>query len=140
MWRYVLAVVAVPALFGCRDVIPFQDTTTIQGYQLNGAVTTASGLPIENADVELVYNYDFIGDTPSDTQQVVVTKPLSLVDVAVYTPTYDFVRQLFFDNRTEGAVPHFYWNGRDRNNNLVPSGKYLIRYVIDTTIVKYTPW
>lgn len=140
MRRAMLAVVLIAAVSGCRDVIPFQDITTITGYQLNGALTTASGVPIEGADVSLVYNYDFLSDTPADTVQVVVTKPVSFVDVAVYTTTYDLVRQLFFDNRNEGPVPHFYWNGRDRNNNLVPSGKYLIRYVIDTTIVKYTPW
>ncbi len=140
MVRYILVGVLCTAILSCRDIQRFQDTTSIQGYQLNGTVTTPNGVPIEQVDVRLYYDYDFVSDSPSDTQQVAVTASLSLVDVAVYTVKYEFVRQIFFDYRTTGTVPRYRWNGRDRNGNVVPSGKYLIRYVVDTTIIKYSPW
>lgn len=140
MVRYIIAAVFAATMLSCREIIPFQDTTGVQGYQLNGTLASANGIPIQDADVLITYNYDFISDSPVDTQQVYVTRPTSLVDIAVYTPTYDFVRQIFFDYRTTGPVPHYYWNGRDRYGNLAPSGKYLIRYAVDTTIVKYVPW
>ena len=134
-----MAAILCAALSSCRDILPFENTTSIQGYQLNGTVTTPNGVAIDSVAVRLYYNYEFASDTLSDPQQVIVTKPVSLVDIAVYTPRFDFVRQLFFDYRPTGIVPRARWNGRDANGNLVPSGKYLIRYVVDTTIVKYSP-
>src|SRR5262245_15858946 len=104
MVRYIFACILCPNVLSCWDVNPFQDTRSIQGYQLNGTVTTNDGIPIEDVDVLLTYNYDAVSDTPADTQQVNVTKPMSFVDVGVYTPTYDFIRQIFFDYRTTGPV------------------------------------
>jgi hypothetical protein len=137
--RYVLLGILCTTALACRDILPFTDESSIQGYQLNGAVTTPNGVPIDSVDVSLYYDYDFISDTPVDTLRVVVTKPLSFVDIAVYTSDLKFVRQLFFDYRTTGVVPRAHWNGRDMNGRIVPSGKYLVRYAVDTAIVKYSP-
>lgn len=137
--RLLLAGLLALVSFRCRDIEPLSNDQIIQGYQLNGTVTTPSGVSIDSVNVSLYYDYDLVSDTPIDTQQVVVTKSQSLVDVAVYTPAYNFVRQLYFSYRGPGPVPRMHWDERDMNNNPVPSGKYLIRYVIDTTIIKYSP-
>lgn len=137
--RYVLAGILCATTLSCRDILPFSNETAVDGYQLDGTVTTSSGVPIDSVSVYLYFDYDFVTDEPIDTERVVVTRPLSFVDIAVYTPAFQFVRQLFFDYRSTGVVPRARWNGRDMNGNLVPSGKYLIRYAVDTAIVKFSP-
>ena len=125
-------------LFSCRDIQPFQTTSSIQGYQLDGTVTSPNGIPLDSVVVRLFYNYDVVSDTPIDTQKVIVTDPNKIVDVAVYTPDYAFVRQLFLNYLPRGSVPHFLWDGRDLHGAIAPSGEYLVRYAIDSVIFKYS--
>jgi len=125
-------------LFSCRDIQPFQSTSSIQGYQLDGTVTSPNGIPLDSVIVRLYYNYDVVSDAPIDTQQVIVTDPNKIVDVAVYTPNYVFVRQLFLNYLPRGPVPHFLWDGHDLHGAVAPSGEYLVRYAIDTVVVKYS--
>ena len=125
-------------LFSCRDIQPFQTTSSIQGYQLDGTVTSPNGIPLDSVVVRLFYNYDVVSDTPIDTQKVIVTDPNKIVDVAVYTPDYAFVRQLFLIYLPRGSVPHFLWDGRDLHGAIAPSGEYLVRYAIDSVIFKYS--
>lgn len=123
----------------CRDIHPFEPPSSIAGYFLEGTVTSSNGVPISDVDVKLYYTYKRVGSTPIDTQRVYVTSPTHIVDVAVYTADYKFVRQLFLDYRSPGVVPVYRWDGFDENGVSVRSGKYLIRYVVDTAIVKYSP-
>jgi hypothetical protein len=122
----------------CRDIQPFQTSLTTRGYQLNGTVTSANGIPLDSVGVRLYYSYDVVGYDPVDTQQVIVTDSTRIVDVSVYTPNLQFVRQLYFNYRPTGPVPHFLWDERDQNGVPVSSGEYLIRYAIDSLIVKYS--
>jgi len=131
--------VAVTAfLFSCRDIQPVQPSSATSGFQLKGVVTTPDGLPLSGVEIRLYYNYDFVRDTPIDTQQVIVRDSSKIVDVAVYTPTYQLVQELFLGYRSTGPVPRYSWNGLDYTGALVPSGKYLLRYVVDTVVVKYS--
>lgn len=126
-------------LLSCRDIQPVESDTIISGYQLNGVVTTANGVPVEDVEVRLYYNYTLVRTTPIDSVPVVVTDSTDIVDIAVYTQRYEFVRQLFLSYLPVGLVPRARWDGRDTSGTPVPSGKYLIRYVVDTVIVKYSP-
>ncbi len=123
----------------CREVLPLESEPVISGYQLNGSVTTINGTPIDSVQVQLYYNYTYAGDLPTDTVQVVVVNSSKILDIAVYTPSFQFVRQLFLGFRPAGVVPRVQWDGIDLHGVHVPSGKYLIRYVVDTAIVKYSP-
>ncbi len=123
----------------CRDIQPVSQIVSTKGYELVGTVTSANGIPLGGVDVLLFYNYDFYGSTPIDTQKVVVRDSSKIVDIAVYTAKLAFVRQLFLGYHSPGVLPPTSWDGRDDFGNLVPSGKYLIRYVVDTVIVKYSP-
>jgi hypothetical protein len=136
--RYLLLCVPCSVLVSCRDIEPFQTSTPIQGYQLNGTVTSANGIPLDSVSVRLYYDYDIISYDPIDTQQVIVTDSTRIVDVAVYTPALVFVRQLFFNYLHTGPVRHFLWDERDEHGATVPSGEYLIRYAIDTAVVKFS--
>jgi hypothetical protein len=122
----------------CRDIQPFQSSIPAQGYQLNGTVTSSNGIPLDSVGVRLYYESDPVGYDPIDTQQVIVRDSTRIVDVAVYTPNLAFVKQLYFNYRPAGPVPHFLWDERDQNGAPVPSGEYLIRYAIDTLVVKYS--
>jgi hypothetical protein len=125
--------------FSCREVLPLESEPTIQGYQLNGSVTTPNGISLDSVGVQLYYNYSFVSDTPVDTVPVIVVNPSRILDIAVYTPSFQLVRQLFLGYRPAGVVPRALWGGIDQHGVPVPDGKYLIRYVVDTTIVKYSP-
>ena len=93
---------------------------------------------MENADVRLYYNYDIVGTTPIDTQQVIVANPLTIVDVDVYTPAMYHVRQLFHGYLSIGPVPRMQWDGRNDTGATMPSGKYLVRYALDSAVVKFS--
>ncbi len=135
----VLAVAAVACLIlSCREVQPFQPVSTIQGYRLDGIVTSANGIPLGGAQIYLYYNYDYYSDTPVDTVNVVVQSSTRSVDVAVYTPDHVFVRQLFLGPHAPGVLPLMFWDGLDSHGVAVSSGKYLIRYALDGVVVKYT--
>ncbi len=134
-WLCLLAFVAL----SCREIQPLGDDTVINGYQLDGVVTTANGVPIGGVAVRLWYYYLPVYSGPTDTLQVFVTDSTKIVDIAVYTPDYHFVRQIFLGYRSPGPLPRYRWDGFDQFGNVAPSGKYLIRYAIDTVIYKYSP-
>jgi hypothetical protein len=124
----------------CRDVQPFSGEVVIAGYQLDGTVTTLNGVPVDSVMVTLFYNFDPVGTTPLDTQKVIVQGMTRMVDITVLTPRRAFVRELFHGWVLPGTeVQRARWDGTDTAGSLVPSGKYLIRYTVDTQVVKYTP-
>ena len=124
--------------FSCRDIQPLESSSTIAGYQVKGIVTGQDGLPIDAVNVRVYYYYDLLRNTPIDTLPVLVTDSTKIVDIAVYTSSFHLVREIFLGYRSPGRVPHYQWDGRDDNNKPVPNGKYFVRYVIDTTIVKFS--
>ncbi len=126
-------------LGSCREILPVQTTSSAVGYQFDGIVTTASGLAFPGVQVRLYYEYQLVSETQTDTIPVIVRDSTRIVDIAVYTPRYAFVRELFLGYRPVGPVPRALWDGLDASGNSVPSGEYLIRYVVDTAIVKYSP-
>ncbi len=136
--RIALLCLSLSLLVSCRDIQPFENVSPVQGYQLNGTITSQNGIPIDSANVRVYYEYDLVGYDPIDTQQVIVTDSTKILDVAVYTPKFMFVRQLYLNYRQRGPVPRFAWDQRNQQGASVPSGEYLIRYAIDTTIVKYS--
>jgi hypothetical protein len=134
-WIPVLALVAL----SCREIQPLDVDSVIDGYQLDGTVTTVNGVPIDGVEVRVWYYYGYVGSTPIDTQKVVVTDSTKIVDIAVYTPDLRFVKQVFLGYRSTGPLPRFRWDGFDQFGAPAPSGKYLMRYALDTVIYKYSP-
>ena len=137
--RLVLAGILVVVCGSCREIQPFATTSEVQGYQLEGSVITSNGVAVDGVDVRLYYSYKFVSDFPTDTTRVVVTNPARPVDVAVYNSDLKFIRQLFLGYRAAGQVPRFTWDGFDASGKSAPGGKYFIRYVVDTVIVKFSP-
>jgi len=125
-------------VLSCRDVQPLPVSTPVSGYQLNGILTTSNSIPISGAQVILYYNYIPVDYGPVDSIQVVVRDTSVTVDVSVVTTGYDFVVTLFHGHRSAGPLPPYFWNGTDARGALRPSGKYLIRYSLGSTIVKYS--
>jgi hypothetical protein len=138
--RYVLCILCCILLCSCRDIQPYDRFIPIQGYQLNGTVTTPNGIPLDSVEVRLWYNYGLYRTTPLDTIQVVVTDSTKIVYIAVYTYDFSYVRKLFLGFSRPGVLPRFSWNEQDDNGNFVPSGKYIIRYVYNDTIRKDVPY
>lgn len=126
-------------LSSCREIQPLDSRSAIQGYQLEGTVTSSNGIPVDGVDVRLYYSYQYISATRVDTQIVRVTDPTRPVGVSVYSSNFNFVRELFLGYMPVGVVPRWPWDGNDQNGNPVPSGKYLVRYSVDTAIVKFSP-
>jgi hypothetical protein len=124
--------------FSCREVLPVQVSQPIQGYRLEGTVTSLNGVTLSDVHVRLFYNYDYVGSQPVDTQVVRITNQNDIVDVAVYTPAGQLIRQLDLSTHAPGPLARFWWDGKDGFGADVPSGKYLIRYTVAGVIVKNT--
>jgi hypothetical protein len=136
--RFLPAATICLLFFSCREIQPFQPVTTIQGYRLDGIVTSANGIPLGDVQLILYYNYDYYSTTPVDTQKVIVQTATRVVDVAIYTASHVFVRQLYFGYHAPGPLSLFSWDGRDAYGRNVPSGKYLMRFALDNVVIKYS--
>jgi hypothetical protein len=136
--RWVFLFLCVAA-FSCRAIEPYYDSQNIRGYRVDGILTTANGIPVEGAMVELYYYYRYNSDRPVDSVQAIVTDSSQMINISVYTTDYKFLRTLYFGRANmTGPIPHYEWDGKDLHGESVSSGKYLIRYVIDSTVIKYS--
>lgn len=127
------------AALSCREIEPYYDPEYVRGYQVNGILTTANGIPVDSAGVQLYYYYRYYGDQPVDTTEAIVTDSSQMIDVSVYTKEYVFLKTLYSGRAGfTGRIPYIDWDGNDSQGVSMPSGKYLIRYVIDSVFIKYS--
>ena len=125
----------------CREIEPYNQSSSLKGYQFSGTLTDSTGYVLRDAVVSLYYYYDSVATTPTDTQQVIVTDSMKIVDISVYTLQYEFIKTLFLGRMPQtGPIRRQFWNGRDSQNHQVGSGMYLIRYYVDTAVVKFSPF
>lgn len=124
----------------CREVLPVEADVVINGYQLDGTVTTTDGMPLDSVSVVLYYSCMPVSLSPLDTIQVNVTDSTKIVYVAVFDVNNSRVRKLYQRYRHPGPVPRFSWDERDDGGQFVPSGKYWIEYVYGDTLVKAVPY
>lgn len=137
--KYFLVPFFLFTAISCREIIPFDDSDSITGYQINGLVTNASGTPLADVSVFLSYEYVRISSTPIDTIVVVVVKDSSLVSIDALSEKKTVIRNLFTGWRRTGPIPRYTWSGEISNNVFVPPGYYFIRYSIDSEIKKEVP-
>jgi hypothetical protein len=124
----------------CREVEPYTASSTMKGYQLNGIVRDSSGSALRGTVVSLYFYYDSVAATPTDTQQIIITDSMIIVDISVLTLQYDFVKTIFLGHWLQsGPIYRVVWDGKNWMGNPVGSGMYLIRYYVDTAVVKYSP-
>jgi len=123
----------------CREIIYVDEVEKISGYQINGSVTNQSGTPLPNVNVLLYYDEEKISNSPVDTAVAVVTDTNQIITVQVFSVGNILVRTLFSDKMRIGPVPRFSWDGLNDKGAEVASGFYLIRYKIDTMLVKESP-
>jgi len=138
--RYVVAGLLCVITLSCREIEPYTESSSTTDYQFNGIVMDSSGIAIQDLAVSLYYYYDSVAALPTDTQQVIVTDSMKVVDITVFTLEHDFISTIFlgFWHRT-GPIQRIWWDGLDWMYRPVGSGMYLIRYYIDTAVVKYSP-
>lgn len=126
-------------LLSCREILPVEQEENITGYQINGSVTNQSGTPIPNVNVLLYYDEQKISNTQTDTTVAFVTDTNQVVTIQVFSMKSNLVRTLFTNKMAIGPIPRFSWDGLNGNGVEVPSGFYLVRYRIDTAVVKESP-
>lgn len=123
----------------CREILPVEQEENITGYQINGSVTNQSGTPITNVNVLLFYDEQKISNTQTDTTVAFVTDTNQVVTIQVFSIKNILVRTLFTNKMRIGPVPRFSWDGLNDKGVEVSSGFYLVRYKIDTAVVKESP-
>jgi hypothetical protein len=126
------------AAWTCRDIEPFEPRSSIRGYQLDGVVTTANGIPLDSVAIILYYDLALRSLHPLDSTDVVLSAPAQ-IDVNVFTTQGVFVKQLFSGVHPAGVVERPSWDGTDQNDSPMPSGEYVVRYVVGSTLVKSVP-
>ncbi len=137
--RFLSAATVCLLFVSCREIQPYQPVTTIQGFQLDGIVTSSNGIPLRNVQIILLYYYDYYSTTPVDTEKVIVQPTTRVVDIAVYTVAHTLVRQIFLGYHAPGPLAPVVWDGLDAKGNYAPSGEYLMRYALDGVVIKYSP-
>lgn len=137
--KYFLVPIFLFTAISCREIIPFDDSDSITGYQINGLVTNASGTALADVGVYLSYEYVKISNTPLDTIVVVVVKDSSVVSIDALSENKEVIRNLFSGWRRTGPIPRYTWSGEVTNNIFVSAGYYFIRYTIDSEIKKDVP-
>ncbi|MBA4311558.1 MAG: hypothetical protein C0417_02900 [Chlorobiaceae bacterium] len=124
-------------VFSCRDIESPSELGNINGYEVRGKVATTNGIPIESVQVSLYYYYEYISDKQLDTVEIIITDTMQVLDITVLSNKLKEVRKIFSGRwKTLGPVQHIYWNGRDDNNNPVPSGLYYMVFTLDSVVVK----
>ena len=127
-------------LISCREIAPVQIPVTVTGYRIQGTVASVNGIPLKGAQVSLYYYLVLVDTTPSDTPNVIVPSEQSVIDISVFTTKNQFIRHIALSTHpAPGILPHIFWDGRDQYGIPVPSGKYLIRYMVDSVIIKFSP-
>lgn len=126
-------------LLSCREILPVEQEENITGYQINGSVTNQSGTPILNVNILLFYDEQKISNTQTDTTVAFITDTNQVVTIQVFSVKNILVRTLFINKMTIGPVPRFSWDGLNDKGVEVTSGLYLVRYRIDTAVVKESP-
>ncbi len=134
--RLLLLGILCAMLLSCREYHSFNAPVPILGYQINGKVTSENGVPLDSVAVRVFYNYSQTRTTPLDTVNFIVTDTNKLLYVTVYDAQGRFLKNLFTGIPSTGPLPRYFFAGL---GDTVPSGKYLIKYQYDTTIVKTVP-
>ncbi|MDP2207766.1 MAG: hypothetical protein Q8K98_03195 [Bacteroidota bacterium] len=134
--KYFLVPIFLFTAISCREIIPFDDSDSITGYQINGLVTNSSGTPVADVNVYLSYEYVKISNSPIDTITLMVVKDSSMVSIDALSEKKTVIRNLFTGWRRTGPIPRYFWSGEVANNVFVSPGYYFIRYSIDSEIKK----
>ena len=139
-----MAVVAAMVLMfaSCREVQPYEpESPPVNGYELQGRVTSANGVAIESVAVSLDYSFDKISDQSLDTIPFVEPNPPRTIGVYAYDYLGHQVRQIFLGTKPPGPVTGVNWSGIDDHGQPVPSGKYTVEYSfpLDNIVVKRVP-
>ncbi len=137
--RVVPIVLLALVALNCRDIQPVAGSFSIQGYQINGTISTPNGVPIDSVSVILYYYYVLSYAPPLDTQRVVITDSAQFVDITVYSIHSTPVQHLFAGIQPPGVVSRAQWDGLDSTGKAVPSGKYFIQYKVGSTVEKRSP-
>jgi hypothetical protein len=134
-----LAFISIVFFVSCREILPVEQEEITDGYLIKGNVTNQSGTPLENVDVKLFYETNWYSDSPSDTNIAVVTDTSKIVTIEVVTLKNIVAKKLFKGKMPLGPIPRYSWNGYYDNGGSAAAGYYLIRYKLDTAVLKESP-
>jgi hypothetical protein len=134
-----LAFISLVFFVSCREILPVEQEEITDGYLIKGNVTNQSGTPLENVDVILYYETNWYSDSPSDTNIAVVTDTSKIVTIEVVTLKNIIAKKLFKGKMPLGPIPRYSWNGYYDNGSSAVAGYYLIRYMLDTVVLKESP-
>ncbi|MFI5251376.1 MAG: hypothetical protein ACHQQQ_02995 [Bacteroidota bacterium] len=124
----------------CREILPFPPPGVNGSYGISGLVTSENGAPLDSIAVWLTYTLVRVDFRPMDTSQIFVNTRSVIYRVDVFNLHGLPVRNLFYGYPAHGVFPLYSWDSKDSNGNYVASGKYLIKYQQDSTIIKIDPY
>ena len=134
--RWLLLIVVV--LTCCREIEPFSPSGPFFGYQVNGIVTNANGVPLEGVSLRLFYEYG--GRYAAlDTAQLRVYDTLNTIRVEVFDADDKLVRW-FTVLPYSGYLQRNVWDEKDSTASDVKSGLYRMLVYFNTSLVKQSRW
>src|SRR5712692_8620042 len=108
----------------CREIEPVSPGQVFSGYQINGIVTNASGIPLEGIELRLFYEYG-VRYPAQDTAQLFVSDSVNTIQAEVFDGEARLVRS-FSIARFTGYLRRKIWDEKDSTSQSVKSGLYTI--------------
>ncbi|MBI4417984.1 MAG: hypothetical protein HY563_04350 [Ignavibacteriales bacterium] len=118
---------------GCRDTDLVEVRRPTEGYQIEGTVLDGLDQPVIGVAIKVSYGMDFVSSSPQPQREYILQSPGEYVVIDVYDLKNRLVRNLAAESP---SGPSFYrpWDKRNNSGNLVRSGVYIVRYVVDGAV------
>jgi hypothetical protein len=123
-------------ILSCREYHSFNAPVSVEGYQINGKVTSTNGVALDEVTVRVYYNLTKTRTTPLDTINYLVADSTKHLKVDVYDARERFIQNLYLAFAETGPLPRIFF---DAPGDTFQSGKYLIKYQYDNRILKTVP-
>jgi hypothetical protein len=119
-------------LFGCRDNPDYEEPSAVPD-RIAGTTRDRFRNPIPGVKVRVYFDYVLQSYDPEPQRTITLFSDSSRVDVIVNDQAGLHVRTLFSGICPRGDFSVI-WNGTDSSGSRMPSGVYVVRYVVQDTL------
>jgi hypothetical protein len=124
------AMIALTSLSCEREFALPETSVEVDGYEIHGRITDRFGNPVRDVPIRLYYQMVLVDQNPPPSTEFQVTSASQNIRVVVLDRKQ---RQRFvlYDGVHPVGEMNVVWNGKDANGADMPSGVYMVHYLVD---------